>query len=538
MSRAEQLFAALSDVGIDLIDMAQTRRFSKSPWRTVLGTAACAAVILSAALFLHRQPQVDPPAEVLPPPVIEIVEEIPPVELPPVETRTEEPEEYAPYTTELKSLPFYVFDPDPERDDTPSKAIAADGSVLLEVDSGRIEPLKDEATGEYLAILVIHSRTADHDSYYDIYNLEGGKIAGMLQAYNIQCFGSLVMILDDMGGEYTASLYGREHSDLLRSDFHTGMLVGDCLWMTPKNSDGQTHFLYDSEGNLTELHDTPIATYFLWQNRTYFVTGTEDTGYGLMDSKGNLLIQKDYRNILGISGGYARCVKETGECLVDIATGEAVFQWPHPILQVCGAYILVHTADYRYQLIDWEGHVVLDADTVIHTMDDNQDELPEAYFHTWQLQPTFTDADGHTLQILDKSDNAAGVNILNSHTAVLLHQRTDGYLDISLLHFRTGEETRLPERNYATYYPLLEDNRNTGMFVVSYWEGDPTAPAAEEGSALQQGVAIFRDDGTLVLDGLSDLWSRQGDVFYTEQDGMAGLIRIDGTWLYQEPLIE
>ena len=76
MSRAEQLFAALGDVGIDLIDMAQTRRFSKSPWRTVLGTAACAAVILSAALFLHRQPQVEPPAEVLPPPVIETVEEM------------------------------------------------------------------------------------------------------------------------------------------------------------------------------------------------------------------------------------------------------------------------------------------------------------------------------------------------------------------------------------------------------------------------------------------------------------------------------
>ena len=42
---------------------------------------------------------------------------------------------------------------------------------------------------------------------------------------------------------------------------------------------------------------------------------------------------------------------------------------------------------------------------------------------------------------------------------------------------------------------------------------------------------VVREDGTVLLSGISDMWTRQGDVFYTDN----GLIRIDGTWLYQEP---
>jgi len=56
-----------------------------------------------------------------------------------------------------------------------------------------------------------------------------------------------------------------------------------------------------------------------------------------------------------------------------------------------------------------------------------------------------------------------------------------------------------------------------------------------EGEIGRRWCDIVREDGTVVLSGLSAMWTRQGDVFYTDDGQVRGLIRLDGTWLYQEP---
>lgn len=50
--REERLFRALGEVGSDLIHTAEHKKFPKSPWQRLLPAAACAAVIMTAALLL------------------------------------------------------------------------------------------------------------------------------------------------------------------------------------------------------------------------------------------------------------------------------------------------------------------------------------------------------------------------------------------------------------------------------------------------------------------------------------------------------
>lgn len=51
-NREERLFRALGDVGSDLIDTAEHKKFLVSPWRKFLPVAACAAILVTAALVL------------------------------------------------------------------------------------------------------------------------------------------------------------------------------------------------------------------------------------------------------------------------------------------------------------------------------------------------------------------------------------------------------------------------------------------------------------------------------------------------------
>ena len=46
MNIGEQIFEALTDVGTDLVDMAEHQRFAKSPWRKAVSMAACLAMVV------------------------------------------------------------------------------------------------------------------------------------------------------------------------------------------------------------------------------------------------------------------------------------------------------------------------------------------------------------------------------------------------------------------------------------------------------------------------------------------------------------
>ena len=72
MNLGEQIFEALSDVGIDLVDMAEHERFAKPFWHRVLPLAASAALLIGmGAAVRHHFSDLQPREPVAKPPQVE-----------------------------------------------------------------------------------------------------------------------------------------------------------------------------------------------------------------------------------------------------------------------------------------------------------------------------------------------------------------------------------------------------------------------------------------------------------------------------------
>ena len=525
MKGSEQILTAMSGIGEDLVIMAEHQHFGRSIWQQILPLAACLLIVIGSITGLKKLPT--QPIYTVPPPEAEPPAEI---ELPPTEPETPPEDSIAPeetteipyYTKELETPAFYIFDTDATTDSNPSKAIAPDGTVLVSAARGEIEPLIDHATGEYIAIMVYHRADGETvlESTCDIYNLQGEHVTAGLQAYDVDCFGQVILVLSESGGETAAALYRRDDHSLIRGGFKEGMVLDGCIWMLDYINEFETvQYVVDDRGNIQQV-PKPVRTYFTWDGSTYFVTQQEDGLFGLMNSDCDELLQKTYAQIgYGISCGYAICEDAEGFHLVDVTTGEEAFHWPHAILAAYPEYVLVQTEEC-YALTDWNGTPVAEAN-IIREYDDDKDGQPELYLCKKEDTSVYLCPDGSVLAAVSRTGDTWFSDLLNSRT--MLHLNTEnGELEIQNL--LTGNTVLLNDHAYATWSPIQVDDHTTGMFFALYEDGD------------NMRCSILQEDGTVVLDGLSGMWTRQGDAFYTEADGMAGLIRIDGTWIYQEPL--
>ena len=231
MKRSEQVLRAMNNIGDDLVDMAEQRMFPRGRWQRLLPVAACLALLVGTAAALRQLI----PLPVQPESTQETVLESP-AETPALKSPAEQPalKEAFPYTADLKqarftrelnSQPFYIFDPDPEHDEGPSKAIAPDGTVLFETPDGQIEPLIDHLTGEYIAIMVCRraAGTAIEGYQYDIYTLDGKQVVTGMAAYDVDCLGNVILVLESDGTNYRASVFHRDTYDLIRNDFRAGI---------------------------------------------------------------------------------------------------------------------------------------------------------------------------------------------------------------------------------------------------------------------------------------------------------------------------
>ncbi len=536
MKGSVQILNAMSGIGEDLVIMAEQQRFPRSVWQQILPVAACLLIIIGGIAGLNKLNSdpvyTQPPTEVETPP--EAVQ--PPEEIIVPEEPAEEPPAIPHCVKELKTPAFYIFDTDDTTDANPSKAIAPDGTVLVSVENGKIEPLIDQATGEYMAIMVYHRSDGQtiHEVSYDIYNLEGENMVTGLQAYDVDCLGNVVMVLSDMGGELTVDLYQRDTYASIFGGYGSGIIVGDCIWLELQIDGDVVQYVADREGTVRKVMK-PIDNDYVWNGQTYFVTNTAE-GMGLLDSHcESLLPEVEGRTIYGISNGYARCEDENGFYLMDIRTAAEVFRWQDHIIDAFEDFVVAYTNGMQ-SLILWDGNIVATGKQIRH-VDCDMDGRPELYMVEKEdaVDWIAIGADGAvttgTLPLLANGIMYVG-EYLSSRTAVCYGADPE---EIWLVSIPDGEKTEL-KRRYGTTYAILEDGQPTGLFTARWHPDDCTdIPGLR--------YDIIREDGTVLLEGLTVLeggtehiWTRQGDVFYTENDSMPSLIRIDGTRVYEDPL--
>ena len=111
-----------------------------------------------------------------------------------------------------------------------------------------------------------------------------------------------------------------------------------------------------------------------------------------------------------------------------------------------------------------------------------------------------------------------GVCAVSSRAAVLL----EGYgtdAKASLFNLETKETIAL-EKDYYDAFPFLIEEQATGLFYAVY----------------DGGTDLLREDGTVVLEQIRDRGETQCDVFFCTEGDVQGLKKLDGTWLYQEPV--
>lgn len=505
MNVGEQIFSALTDVGTDLVDMAEHQRFDRSPWRKLASMAACLAVILGlgAALWYY-----------LPGTPVQPVDPDPVITDDPIDNPAPGPEQAADEAVnrkELDALPFYIFASDPEDDTKPSKVLDADGQVILEVASGHVEPLVDQLTGEYVGIMVYHLAPGQTlgSAYLDEYTLDGKQVYSHLMAYAHEILGDIEIISSYADGLYSAALYGHSQKDWLRGDLLSGQVVGNCIIATPMNRTGEEIWVFDSTGKLTVFDDPAMDSYYVSGGKTYFIVADAEGRLGLTDDHGNQLVPCQYTDIYSSRNGYLRCRDKNGSYAIDEATGQVMFQWAYDILEVYDDLALVNDRSGNVLLVDRDGAAVAQGQSIL-ALDDENDGAPEGFLIQENGRCTFLRADGSVLS----SFTAQGeVEIITSRTAALME---DG--QVTLLYPRTGEVRTDLGKAYTAVSPILEDNQVTGLFYAEY----------------DGGTDLLQEDGTVVLKGILQSEDRQGDAFPCEENGVRGLRRLDGSWLCRE----
>ena len=328
MKPEEQLLLALGDVGDDLIEESMHLRFPRARWFRALPMVACCALILGAAMLLQNLEPLRESQITLPEGEDTVQEVLPP--------DTE---------AETTSRPFYVLNLDDDLYGA-KQAVDQDGTVLVEVEQGKLYPLEDQSTGEVLAIAA-----RDHlelgtpsDSPIVLYDLQG-QLFTTLGAQYIACTGEVVAVIRSTGYE----LYRRSDGSLLTQGTGTVDLRGDFALCT--DVDLGLCSLYNADGQLaaqfpSDRYDGGLLE---WDGQFYFAVAGESGQLGLMDSHGTWVLEPAYEAITALALNRAVVSRDGEFQVISLETGEAVFTWPYHIYQIhAEGYVDEDITDLHY----------------------------------------------------------------------------------------------------------------------------------------------------------------------------------------------
>ena len=144
MKRAQQILWAMTELGDDVVDMAEELRFEKPLWKQLLPIAACLVLLTGIVMQIQHLHPIAQEAATSPPQSAAIVDMQPER---PQQTEPTVPEETAQLWTP-EAPPCYTL----PLENGGYVAVDRDGNILLQVENGTLSLLTDEATGEALAI--------------------------------------------------------------------------------------------------------------------------------------------------------------------------------------------------------------------------------------------------------------------------------------------------------------------------------------------------------------------------------------------------
>ena len=323
----------------------------------------------------------------------------------------------------------------------------------------------------------------------------------------------------------TSKLYRRSDGELIMDGIHACYAVGDYIYVNQNDWSAPGMFL-DSRGEIAARvpEDCTTAGSVLDQ----YLIVVRDGLTGLMRPDGTMALPCIYQELRTGQLGCVCVRDENGWHAVDVETGAVRFSSPTFIQYLLpeAAIVAVDQEKNAYRLVALDGTPLMEQTfswpSVYDVENDGQAELFSASINDYTGTVVFK-PDGTV--VYETADDCY-VTVLSGETALISRYFSDENRNLwTWLDLQQGTETPLPSVYENTYYNPLYSEAGIEQGLLS------------RGGTNELGwyrTDILDADGNVLLEGLQDMIYRGNGIFQCRRGFTSGLLKPDGTWLYEE----
>lgn len=448
------------------------------------------------AVITAPEPEPEPPVSQEPAPPETPQTETP---APPSNPTVEEPSENPP-VLEVPALPelpqpvYCWYD----------TAVAADGSVILQVPDHLLTPVRDAVTGDLRGILSSPTNISWATVYDGFYDLSGQPIVEAQGLMGFQCFGDLFW--QGLPGGITV------HRLSDGTEVDSGLLsvrpAGPYLALQPSFWNSACRLVNETGETVLELERGFRLEQVFTDGGQTWLAMAKDGQVNLVDLEGKVLLGRFYHEIRTISHGCAVVRDGQTWLAVNLTSGETIFQWNKPFTMTKHG-VLAQT-DQGWQLLDTQGSALSEL------------VLTDAYVYEDLILGQIRKDNGHETLLL----SSAGTLLAELPTE-LMHVEP---LSENLVFYAvvTGEEYY----SQKGYLVDLATGRETLITTGAQLQMELIQTTGGPMLLCQnsEGAQLLLIDGTLARQDLPPC-SYESDIFTCGD----GLFCLDGRWLYEAP---
>lgn len=411
-------------------------------------------------------------------------------------------------------------------------AIDDTGAVIMEVQDGQMYILKENEVPVSLAVTRTEGSvtneygwTEPEKQWCDFYDPSGKFLYSLPINYTRLSNGLLIGYNQQ---EATTQVYRFADGMLLYDDVHADYMLKDTTYITQGSWDAPGVFLNRRGEIISRLDDEYCSSYSI--SGGYLIV-KKNALCGLVRSDGTEVLPAKYQDIREGKLGCVHVQTPTGWQVIELETGQIKMEHTMEIHIMAEDYavVMVDEDDRTYRLVDRNGNPLM-KETFYwpNGYDTDGDDLPDLFNATLSGSDATCVFNTHG-KILWQADENVYPTVL-ANEKVLLHQYLyDEYGNFvsnkfQLLDLKTNKMTDLKADKNTYYNPLYT---TTGMERGYICQSSPNEQGWSRSSILDV-------DGNVLLKDLKDMYYRGNGVFQCSYGFRSGLLRIDGTWLYEE----
>lgn len=401
-------------------------------------------------------------------------------------------------------------------------AVNEAGHVVLEVYDGQLSIVQQDSQSVGIGVMRTDGSVTDEwgwksPEHYrtDIYDVTGRFRFSVPLSY-VSLEGDFLTGYNPNAG--STQIYSWADGELLYDQVQTHFPIGNSYFVQLQSE----NLLLHKDGTVTALPEEYTVRY----NISDQLMAVEKNGLqGLLNSNAEEVLPCRYTWLTTGDNGYVYVQEEGSDHqVIDPQTGETIFRWPYSIssMPTKDCVVVATDDDYgSYQLVDLAGNAITDRTFAwIGPYSFSEGSDPVLYASTDDPQSsTLFRPDG---TVLYTANGYGYCNMIDEKT-MLICQYGDSATEWLLMDLEDGNKTELPNQGDSYYSQLYGADGAEGYLLRGYTN--------EQGWYRHD---ILDAKGNVILSDLQDCAYLGNGIVQCRQGFRSGLLRLDGTWLYQE----